>query len=169
MRSLFQKSVVLMIAALTWASAASDLVDFGDSGIVVVVEPSKSGKEYGVAYIPWIPDEFYTFYPSLPAAPGVPWPVAWDREPPQPDPCQTALDQLSEIESEIVWRQETINWAQENGYLFDAYGGGDQVFAGSERFNEIIQFLEGEIEDLQEQRDEAASQAKRYCGPPTVG
>ncbi len=162
-RIVFVTTVLFVVAALGWASAASDLVDFGDSGIVVEVSPSSDGKEYGVAYIPWMPDEFYVFYPSLPAAPGVPWPAGWHREPPRPDPCQRALGQLSDIETEIAWRQETISWANENGYLWDASGDGNQVFAGSQRFNEIIQLLESEIEGFKEQREAAADQAEETC------
>ena len=161
---------ILAAAAMTFTSlacAASDvLVDFGDSGIVVVVEASDSGKEYGVAYIPAVPDEFYLLYPALPAAPAIPWPAGWGSEPVEPDPCLVAQNHLSEIEREIVWRQETINFAEEEGFLYSGvYGDPTIHYRGSVRYEEIVTQMETEIAELKQAREDAVEAVKEYCTP----
>jgi len=114
-KHLTQYLLVIFLSVFCFAYAddsggdGGDVVDFGDSGIVVVVQEA---AEYVYAYV--FPDEFTDYYPPFdipyPEIPNFPdWNWDWGSDPDEADLCESAMEELVELEEQLNDSQNTLD------------------------------------------------------------
>ncbi len=94
----------LITVSLSLILAQGEPVDFGDSGIVVVVEADdKEGETTDSGWTYWFPDEFFSYIPSLPKFPDFPLPpwAGGGNGGGEIDPCQDAQAKLDDLYNQL--------------------------------------------------------------------
>lgn len=75
MKNLIMMYIALLTIALSTSLAQGEPVDFGDTGLVVIVEQSpKEDNPNETGWSFWFPDEFYDYLPSWPKFPAFEFP-----------------------------------------------------------------------------------------------
>ncbi|MCA9839170.1 MAG: hypothetical protein KC422_19825 [Trueperaceae bacterium] len=156
--------IVLLSFGLKPVMTQGETVDFGDSGITVVVEAEggETNDDSGWAY--WFPDEFYDYFPPLrinfpfPSFPG--WAGGGGGDDGK-DPCQAAKDKLADLYNQLGQVAQQINDAIEkaapltlNDKAYEAHSPG-WITA----FYKLMQ----QRDELKEQIEEAHQQQDTAC------
>lgn len=154
--------LLLSFGTSTTVNGGDEPVDFGDSGIVVVVEAEgeSEGIETSLAF--WFPDEFLDFYPGFNWFRGFPGFPGWgdDGNGPDVDPCDVLASQrdlLQQIYDDLL--TEFMD-GLEGGKL--DYKGKDSKYGSSGWTNQAFNLFQ-DLQDLREQLN-AFDEAMDDCG-----
>jgi len=159
-KHLTQYLLLILLSVFCFAYADDDVVDFGDSGIVVVVQEAASdGIEYVKSY--WFPDEFTDYYPPsfefpypfLPNFPG--WDWDWGSDPDEADLCISAILELYELNEELIHSQNTLD------ALYDGNIGISR--ATNQEVTEILISVIARNNDLRKKVEDAKQRVEDEC------
>jgi hypothetical protein len=154
---------LLALSLICLGLAQGDVVDFGDSGIVVVVEEGGDdvGMETGWAY--WFPDEFYDFFPPFPTLPTLPWPPAWGGGGGGDgidDDCWDAQNDLLQKYEAISSYENSINEWESSGVM---WVGDKKLTADDEEFQEILKNAKRVLDRLNDELNELRKAVQDAC------
>ena len=159
----------ILFVALSSSFTQESPVDFGDSGITVVVEPEPKGdgKEISTVYIPFVPDEFLTFFPEFPFGPNLPWPPPWDAD---KTLCEGAIARLAELtRKRSFWIHVLVNNLTfepgEPAFYYQGYGtdGRVAVMAGSPTFAKSVLDVFNTIQEIDKEIEEVSEDIEDLC------
>ncbi len=156
--------VTVLFLVATHSSNAQDVVDFGDSGIEIVVEASGDGMETGWAY--WFPDEFYSYMPAFPRFPVLnlpPWSGGGGGggDDGDSEACNDAMQKVVNLTYSIALNEATEHeWTTDGQIVKDD---GTVVPAGSQEYNDMMTNLKRKISKLADQLWKARQAAKDAC------
>lgn len=157
---------ILLMLALIFpfvSNAQGDVVDFGDSGIEVVVEADGKGDGIDTGWAYWFPDEFYDYFPfpTLPTLPFPGWGGGWGGgDDGDADDCFDAQNELLQIYEAILSYETSIRQAENDGFM---WVGDKRVEAGSEEYEYILQQMKNRLRQLDKDLNNARKKIEDAC------
>jgi|GEM_PF-5485614 len=153
-------SVLLLMTHTT--KAQDDVVDFGDSGIEVVVEQEGGGMKTGWVY--WFPDEFFEFVPPkfvMPTLPSLPPWLGGGGGGSNDQGCEDVLQDIVNLSRSIALNEEIqYKWKTDRQIVMDD---GRIVAAGSQEYKDMMKNLERTISKLAKKLWAARDRAADAC------
>ncbi|MCA9839168.1 MAG: hypothetical protein KC422_19815 [Trueperaceae bacterium] len=166
----FTLCLLMMLLGSSPTLAQGEPVDFGDSGIVVVVEAEGDDTDSGWTY--WFPDEFYDYFPPFFRAPilGIepPWDGGGGNPAPEEPDCEDIIEELGELLNQADLLSNIIdglsNPNAEIGIVdYEAGVVIERHYPGSPFFTKnLAQKLEA-LRDMKQRIDELLSKAVTAC------
>ncbi|WP_432411074.1 hypothetical protein [Rasiella sp. SM2506] len=155
--------VILLLGAIQLSNAqVGEVVDFGDSGIEVVVEQKGEGMKTGWVY--WFPFDEWGKFPPMVLVPPIfnpPWNGGGGGARPNEPDCQWLTNEIIDLTVYIESFENTLQDWDRNGFATDPQG--NTFPKGSTGYNNLVKQKQEKVNDWKKQRENASDAINDGC------